>query len=168
MTWHNASSKPTRIRCTSNEPSRSLDHCLANPTLCKTRALPSLMDKALKALYFQENKTWFLFSMVVEYPAWSSIHATRISSSAPAFFPMVISGSIESGHGADASPHSLTAFQTRRVLDWVPVNASLLSFGTRFIPYADNPGAAEKGMLGAGFSPCRAHFYRVPMTGMSR
>lgn len=110
------------------------DYWIAQPA---TDVVITLYDLA-------ENRNLFVKPWKEEYVEWPVVRAVQGSCTVPTYFPVVEGRYIDGGVGSYANPSYLAAYEAQYVLNWVPEDTTLLSFGTGRVPYNYDAHKATK------------------------
>lgn len=91
-----------------------------------------------------ENRTRFVKPFKEGYMDWPVVKAVLASSAAPTFFPAVEGRFVDGGVGSYHNPAYLAAYEARFVLNWDPMETTLISLGTGRDPHHLQPEAVNK------------------------
>ncbi len=91
-----------------------------------------------------ENRNLFVKPWKNEYADWPVVRAVQGSCTVPTYFPVVEGRYIDGGVGSYANPSYLAAYEAQYILEWVPEETTLLSFGTGRVPYDYDAQKATK------------------------
>ena len=94
-------------------------------------------DIVITAFDLIENKTLFLKPYKTSQPSssWSLVKAVLASSSVPTVFPAVEDRYVDGGVGSYHNPCYVAAYEARYMLNWDPVETTLISLATGRAPH---------------------------------
>ena len=101
-------------------------------------------DIVITSFDLVKNRDHFIKSWKKEYASWPVDMVVQSSCTVPTYFPPVEGRYIDGGVGSYANPAYLAAYEAVNILEWDPLDTTLLSLGTGRDPYSYDPKKSRR------------------------